>query len=398
MSVRRWVDAFAALSIGLGAAGAAQAGPTFDKVKQAGQISCGVPTGIAGFAAPDSQGHWAGFDVDVCRALSAAIFGNADKVKYVPLTAQQRFTALQSGEVDLLSNNTTDTLQRDTELGLNFAPVVFYDGQGFLVPKKLGVNIAKELNGATICVQPGTTTELNLADYFRANKMEFKPVVIEKRDEALSAFFSGRCDVFTGDSSALNADRLSQAPNPDDYIILPERISKEPLAPVVRHGDDQWDDIVRWAVYALIEAEEKGITQKNVDDKLKSDDPNVKRMLGVTPGMGKALGLDEKWAYNEIKLVGNYGEIFDRTLGKDTELKFERGLNNLWTQGGLMYADADPLIEIGAAEVSERWRRTSSGDRRVPPRGATPRSATSSTRCCSSRSSLRSERFLFTTR
>jgi general L-amino acid transport system substrate-binding protein len=318
--------------------GAAQAGPTLDKVKAAGQISCGVGTGIAGFGAPDSQGHWAGFNIDICRALSAAIFGTADKVKYVPLTAQQRFTALQSGEVDLLSNNTTDTLQRDTDLGLNFAPVVFYDGQGFMVAKKLGVKSAKELGGATICVQPGTTTELNLADYFRANKMEFKPVVIEKRDEVLNAFFSGRCDVYTSDSSALNADRLSQAPNPDDYVILPERISKEPLAPVVRHGDDQWDDIVRWVVYALIEAEERGITTKNVDDMAKSDDPNVKRMLGVTPGMGKALGLDEKWAYNEIKLVGNYGEIFDRNLGKDTELKFERGLNDLWKRGGLLYA------------------------------------------------------------
>jgi general L-amino acid transport system substrate-binding protein len=333
------------LALGVGAVGfaacfgaAAQAGPTLDKVKAAGQISCGVPTGIAGFAAPDNQGHWAGFDVDICRALSAAIFGAADKVKYVPLTAQQRFTALQSGEVDLLSNNTTDTLQRDTELGLNFAPVVFYDGQAFLVAKKLGVKSAKELNGATICVQPGTTTELNLADYFRANKMEFKPVVIEKRDEALSAFFSGRCDVFTGDSAALNADRLSQAPTPDDYVILPERISKEPLAPAIRQGDEQWDDIVRWVVYALIEAEERGITTKNVDDMLKSDDPNVKRMLGVTPGMGKALGLDEKWAYNEVKMVGNYGEIFDRTLGKDTELKFDRGLNNLWKKGGLLYA------------------------------------------------------------
>jgi general L-amino acid transport system substrate-binding protein len=318
--------------------GAAQAGPTLDKVKAAGQISCGVGTGIAGFGAPDSQGHWAGFNIDICRALSAAIFGTADKVKYVPLTAQQRFTALQSGEVDLLSNNTTDTLQRDTDLGLNFAPVVFYDGQGFMVAKKLGVKSAKELGGATICVQPGTTTELNLADYFRANKMEFKPIVIEKRDEVLNAFFSGRCDVYTSDSSALNADRLSQAPNPDDYVILPERISKEPLAPVVRHGDDQWDDIVRWVVYALIEAEERGITTKNVDDMAKSDDPNVKRMLGVTPGMGKALGLDEKWAYNEIKLVGNYGEIFDRNLGKDTELKFERGLNDLWKRGGLLYA------------------------------------------------------------
>jgi general L-amino acid transport system substrate-binding protein len=338
MTIRRWLGALAAVGFVLGFGVAAEAGPTLDKVKQAGQISCGVPTGVAGFAAPDSQGHWAGFDVDICRALSAAIFGAADKVKYVPLTAQQRFTALQSGEVDLLSNNTTDTLQRDTALGLNFAPVVFYDGQGFMVPKKLGIKSAKDLNGATICVQPGTTTELNLADYFRANKMEFKPVVIEKIDEALNAFFSGRCDVYTGDASAVNANRLSQAPNPDDYIILPERISKEPLAPVVRHGDEEWNDIVRWVVYALIEAEEKGITSKNVDDMAKSDDPNIKRMLGVTPGMGKALGLDEKWAYNEIKLVGNYGEVFDRTLGKDTELKFDRGLNNLWTHGGLMYA------------------------------------------------------------
>jgi general L-amino acid transport system substrate-binding protein len=229
-------------------------------------------------------------------------------------------------------------MSRNTTLGIDFAAVNFYDGQGFMVHKELKVSSALELNGAAVCVQQGTTTELNLADYFRANKMEFKPVVIEKRDEALNAFFSGRCDVYTSDSSALNADRLSQAPNPDDYIILPERISKEPLAPVVRHGDEEWSDIVRWVVYALIEAEEKGVTSKNVDDMLKSDDPNIKRMLGVTPGMGKALGLDEKWAYNEIKLVGNYGEIFDRTLGKDTELKFERGLNNLWTKGGLMYA------------------------------------------------------------
>ena len=336
MIKKLWVLTLVGAMTALG--GAARAGVTLDKVKAAGQISCGVPTGVAGFGAPDSQGRWAGFDVDICRALSAAIFGVADKVKYVPLTAQQRFTALQSGEVDLLSNNTTDTLQRDTELGLNFAPVVFYDGQGFLVPKKLGVKSAKELNGATICVQPGTTTELNLADYFRANKMEFKPVVIEKRDEVLSAFFSGRCDVYTNDSSALNADRLSQAPNPDDYVILPERISKEPLAPVVRHGDDQWDDIVRWVVYALIEAEEKGITSKNVDEKLKSDEPYIKRMLGVTPGMGKALGLDEKWVYNIVKLVGNYGESFERNVGADSPLKIDRGLNKLWTQGGLQYA------------------------------------------------------------
>src|SRR6266567_1026706 len=263
MTIKLCVHVLAAAGVLVALVGAAQAGPTLDKVKQAGQISCGVPTGLAGFAAPDSQGRWAGFDVDVCRALSAAIFGAADKVRYVPLTAQQRFTALQSGEVDLLSNNTTDTLQRDTALGLNFAPVVFYDGQGFMVAKKLGVKGAKELNGATICVSPGTTTELNLADYFRANKLDFKPVVIEKVDELRAAFFSGRCDVLTGDASALNATRIAQAPNPDDYIILPERISKEPLAPVVRHGDDQWFDIVKWTVYALMEAEEKGITKAN---------------------------------------------------------------------------------------------------------------------------------------
>jgi general L-amino acid transport system substrate-binding protein len=338
MTIKLWVQVLAAGAVLAALTGLAQAGPTLDKVKQAGQISCGVQTGLAGFAAPDSQGRYAGFNVDICKALSAAIFGAVDKVKYVPLTAQQRFTALQSGEVDLLSNNTTDTLQRDTALGLNFAPIVFYDGQGFLVPKKLAVKSAKELNGATICVQPGTTTELNLADYFRANKMEYKPVVIEKLDEVENAFYSGRCDVFTGDASGLNANRLSRAPNPDDYVILPERISKEPLAPVVRHGDEEWSDIVRWVVYALFEAEEKAITSKNVDEMLKSDDPNIKRILGVTPGAGKSLGLDEKWAYNAIKLVGNYGEIFDRNLGKDTELKFERGINNLWTRGGLIYA------------------------------------------------------------
>src|SRR6266852_5093494 len=333
-----WVQVFAVAGMVLGLASTAQAGPTLDKVKQAGQISCGVQTGLAGFAAPDSQGRYAGLNVDICKALSAAIFGAVDKVKYVPLTAQQRFTALQSGEVDLLSNSTTATMQRDTALGLNFAPVVFYDGQGFMVPKKLAVKGAKELNGATICVAPGTTTELNLADYFRANKMDFKPVVIEKVDELYAAFFSGRCDVITGDASALAAQRSGRASNPDDYMILTERISKEPLAPVVRHGDEQWHDVVDWAIYALIEAEEKGITQKNVDDMLKTDDPGIKRMLGVTPGLGKALGLDEKWAYNAIKGVGNYGEIFDKHLGLTSPLKLERGYNNLWTKGGLIYA------------------------------------------------------------
>jgi general L-amino acid transport system substrate-binding protein len=319
-------------------ASSALAGPTLDKIKAAGGFSCGVPTGIPGFAQPDSAGVYAGFDVDICKALSAAIFGDSSKVKYVPLTAQQRFTALQSGEVDILSNNTTWTLTRDTDLGLNFGPVVFYDGQGFMVPKKLNVKSAKELNGATICVAPGTTTELNLADYFRANKMEYKPVVIEKVDEIFAAFFAGRCDVMTGDGSALGAQRIGRASNPDDYVVLPERISKEPLAPVVRHGDDQWHDIVDWAVYALMQGEESGITQANLDDMLKSDDPGIKRMLGVTPGMGKALGLEENWAYNEIKAVGNYAEIFERNLGAGSPLKFDRGLNAQWTKGGLIYA------------------------------------------------------------
>jgi general L-amino acid transport system substrate-binding protein len=338
--VGRWAGLTRAAVViaALVAANSASAGPTLDKIKQAGGFSCGVPTGIPGFAQPDDKGVYAGFDVDVCKALSAAIFGDPGKVKYVPLTAQQRFMALQSGEVDILSNNTTWTLTRDTELGFNFAPVVFYDGQGFMVPKKLGVKSAKELNGATICVAPGTTSELNLADYFRANKMDYKPVVIEKVDEIYAAFFAGRCDVMSGDASALAAQRTGRATHPEDYVILPDRISKEPLAPAVRHGDEQWYDVVEWVVFALIQAEESGITQANVDAMLKSEDPAIKRMLGVTPGMGKALGLNETWAYNAIKSVGNYGEIFDRYLGAKSPLKLTRGLNNLWTKGGLLYA------------------------------------------------------------
>src|SRR6267378_4828374 len=316
----------------------AMAGKDLDAVKARGSLICGVGTGTAGFMLADSQGKWVGLDVDVCRAVAAAIFGDAEKVKYTPLTAQQRFTALQSGEVDILSNNTTWTLTRDTALGLNFGPVVFYDGQGFMVPKKLNVKTAKELNGATVCVAPGTTTELNLADYFRGNKMEFKPVVIEKVDELYAAFFSGRCDVVTGDASGLAAQRVGRASNPDDYIVLTERISKEPLAPVVRHGDEEWHDIVDWVVYALFEAEEKGITQKNLDEMAKREATDIKRMLGATTGMGKALNLDEKWAYNAIKAVGNYGEIFDKHLGLGSPLKIERGYNNLWTKGGLIYA------------------------------------------------------------
>jgi general L-amino acid transport system substrate-binding protein len=315
----------------------ASAGPMLDKVKAQG-LTCGVSTGLAGFSLADSQGNFTGLDVDVCKAIAAAMTGDAKKVKFVPLSAQQRFTALQSGEVDLLSRNTTWTLQRDTQLGLDFAPVTYYDGQGFMVNKKLGVKSAKELNGATVCVQPGTTTELNLADYFRAQKMQFKPVVIEKLDEVEAAYFSGRCDVYTTDASGLAATRVSKAPNPQDQVILPEIISKEPLAPAVRHGDDEFMDIVKWTVYALIEAEEKGIHSKNVDEMLKSEDPTVKRLLGVTEGMGKSLNLGEKWAYNAIKQVGNYGEIFERNVGQGSPLKLERGLNDLWTRGGLMYS------------------------------------------------------------
>ena len=332
------IVASAILGMILGAAGNAEAGQTLDNVKSKGQLVCGVSTGTSGFALADSQGTFKGLDVDICHALSAAIFGAPDKVRYVPLSAPQRFTALQSGEVDVLSRNTTWTLQREASLGLVFAPITFYDGQGFIVAKKLGIKSAKELSGATICVQPGTTTELNLADYFRANKLTLKSVTIENLDEVENAFFSGRCDAYTTDSSGLAGTRVSKAPNPDDYVILPERISKEPLAPVVRQGDDQWFDIVRWTVYTLINAEELGITSANVDEMTKSTDPNIQRLLGVTEGNGKALGLDEKWAYNIIKSVGNYGQIFDRNVGKDSPLKLERGLNGLWNAGGLMYS------------------------------------------------------------
>jgi general L-amino acid transport system substrate-binding protein len=319
----------------------AMAGKDLDAVKARGNLSCGIGQGTAGFMLQDSQGKWVGLDVDVCRAVSAAIFGDSEKVKYVPLSAQQRFTALQSGEVDILSNNTTITLTRDTALGLDFTAVTYYDGQGFLVNKKLGVKSAKELNGATVCVAPGTTTELNLADYFRANKMTFKPVVIEKVEDIRAAFFSGRCDVYTTDASGLYSTRAANVPAPAtaaDFIVLPEIISKEPLAPAVRHGDNQFADIVRWTQYAMIEAEEYGINSRNVDEMLKSDNPSIKRILGVTPGMGKALGVDEAWVVNIVKQVGNYGESFERNVGSGSPLKIERGLNKLWTQGGLQYA------------------------------------------------------------
>lgn len=322
-----------------GSALPAAAQGTLDEILQRGQLNCGVTTGLAGFSNPDSEGNWTGLDADVCRAIAAAILGDAEAVNFVPATAQQRFTVLQSGEVDLLSRVTTWTLTRDTSLGLNFAPTTFYDGQGFMVHKDLGVTSAMELEGAAVCVQPGTTTELNLADFFRANGMEFEPVVIEQLDEVNAAYFSGRCDVYTTDASGLAATRASVAENPEDHIILPELISKEPLSPAVRQGDDQFFDIVKWVVYALIEAEEYGVNSQNVDDlRENSENPVVRRLLGISDELGSHLGLSNDWAYNAIKQVGNYGEIFDRNVGVDSPLGLERGYNDLWTRGGLMYA------------------------------------------------------------
>ena len=323
-------------------AGTAQAGKDLDAIKARGSLICGIAAnGLAGFMVVDSQGKWTGLDVDVCRAVSAAIFGDAEKVKYVPVSGEQRFTALQSGEVDMLSNNTTLTLQRDTALGLDFGAVTYYDGQGFMVNKKLGVKSAKEIDGASVCVPSGSTTELNLADFVRANKITIKPVVIADMDQIRQAFFAGRCDVYTGDSSRLYSSRAANVPPPakaEDFIVLPDIISKEPLAPAFRHGDNQFGDIVRWSQYAMIEAEEYDITSKNVDEMLKSENPTIKRILGTTPGMGKALGVDEKWVYYIIKQVGNYGESFERNIGMGSPLKIERGLNALWSKGGLQYA------------------------------------------------------------
>jgi general L-amino acid transport system substrate-binding protein len=317
-------------------AGYALAG-TLEDVQARGYLLVGVNGGVFGFSMPDEKGEWKGLDVDTAKAIAIAIFNDASKVKYSALTAVQRLPALQSKEIDVLCRNTTATLTREASNGLLFAHPNYYDGQGFLVPKKLGIKSAKELNGATVCVLPGTTTELNAADFFRKNKLQWKPVVIEQTAELSKAFYAGRCDCLTSDASQLAAQR-SVSPNPADYMLMPEIISKEPLAPVVRQGDDQWYDVVTWTVMALIQAEEFGITSQNVDDMLKSTDPGIQRFLGVTPGLGKALGLDDKWAYNIIKKVGNYGEIFDRNVGPNTPLGLQRGLNDLWTRGGLMYA------------------------------------------------------------
>jgi general L-amino acid transport system substrate-binding protein len=318
-------------------AGVAQAG-TMEDVKAKGSLQCGVSQGLPGFSNPDQSGNWVGLDVDLCRAVAAALFGDANKVKYSPLSAKERFTALQSGEVDILSRNTTWTLVRDTALGLNFTGVNYYDGQGFMVRKDLGVTSAKQLAGAAVCVNIGTTTELNMADFFRSNNMNYKPVVFEKADEVVAAYDSGRCDVYTTDRSGLAAQRL-KLKDPQAHVVLPETISKEPLGPVVRHGDDQWFDIVKWTLYCMVESEEYGLSSKNADDmKANSNNPQIKRIVGTEGDLGKSMGLSNDWCYNVIKQVGNYGESYDKNVGPDTALKLSRGVNAQGTNGGLQYA------------------------------------------------------------
>ena len=316
--------------------GTAQAGPIMDAVKQKGFVQCGVNTGLAGFSNPDDAGNWAGIDVDVCR-VAAAVFGDAKAVKYTPLTSKERFTAVQSGEVDVLSRNTTWTLNRDSAQGLDFVGVTYYDGQGFMVPKSLGVKSALELDGASVCVQTGTTTELNLADYFRANNMKYEVIAFATADETIKAYDGGRCDVFTTDVSQLYAERLKLT-NLNDHVILPEIISKEPLGPAVRHADDQWFDILKWVHFAMINAEELGVSSKNIDEALKSTQPEIRRLVGTEGAYGEELGLPKDWVVRIVKQVGNYGESFDRNVGTGSKLGISRGLNRLWTKGGIQYA------------------------------------------------------------
>lgn len=318
------------------AAGSAFAG-TLDDVKKKGYLDCGINTGLIGFAAPDDKGEWAGFDVDLCRAVAVAIFGDKTKVKFTPTTGKSRFPTLASGEIDVLSRNTTWTFSRDVQLGFEFAGVNYYDGQGFLIRKDSGVKSAKELNNASVCIQTGTTTELNLSDYFKANGMKFEPIAIETNSEARPAYEQGRCDVYTTDASGLAATR-AQMDDPKAHIILPEIISKEPLGPVVRHGDNQWGDVVRWTLNAMIIAEELGVTSANVDEMKNSENPETQRLLGVSGEYGEMLGLSKDWAYNIIKAIGNYGESFDRNIGPETPIGLERNLNALWSKGGLLYA------------------------------------------------------------
>lgn len=337
MKVKMKIAAIAAVAACSMAAGTAQAGKTFDSVKSKGFVQCGVNTGLPGFSVADDKGQWKGIDVDVCRAVAATMFGDASKVKFSPLNAKERFTALQSGEIDVLSRNTTWTLSRDASLGLNFTGVTYYDGQGFLVGKKLKINTAKKLSGAAICIQAGTTTELNVADYFRSNKMKYKAITYDTSDETVKAFEAGRCDVLTSDASQLYALRIKLSA-PDSAIVLPEIISKEPLGPVVRQGDDEWFNVVRWALFAQINAEEAGLTSANVDSMKTSTDPNIRRILGLEGVKGEMLGVKDDWAYQVIKQVGNYGEMFDRNVGKGSPLAIARGQNALWNAGGLQYA------------------------------------------------------------
>lgn len=316
----------------------ATAGPTLDAVKGRGKLVCAANGNRAGFSALDSQGEWKGMDVDTCRALAAAVLGDAGKVEFLKTTTQTRFTVLQTGEVDVTSANATWTLSRDAKLGVDFVTPTFYDGQGFMVSTKLGVKSVKEMNDATVCVLPGSTSEKVAAEVAQANNITFKMVVIENQKELNTAFFSGRCDAHVQTTSGLAANRSAAASNPDEYVILPGVHGKDPMGPVVRQGDAQWRDIVNWTVFALFEAEEKGVTSKNVDDMLKSNDEGIQRLLGVKGSLGKDLGLDDQWAYRMVKQVGNYGEIFERNVGKASVMKMERGLNDLWTRGGLLYS------------------------------------------------------------
>jgi general L-amino acid transport system substrate-binding protein len=319
-------------------AGAASAA-TLDDVRARGTLNCGVNPGITGFAAPDANGVWQGFDVDLCRAVAAAVLGDPEKVEFRPLSSETRFTALTGGEVDILSRNSTWTFSRDTDLNLDFVAVNYYDGQGFLVPRTLGVSSATELDGATVCVDTGTTTELNLADYFSTNNITYEPVPVADDAEAQQQYLAGTCDTYTTDASGLASARANFE-NPEEHVILPEIISKEPLGPVVRHGDSQWADIVRWTYYALVAAEEYGITQANVAEMAAApgENPEINRLLGTEDELGAMIGLDPQWAVNAIAAVGNYGEAFERHLGESTPIGLARGLNALWTQGGLQYA------------------------------------------------------------
>ncbi len=316
----------------------AYAGKTLDGIKAKGQVTCGVNTGLAGFSQADSSGNWSGLDVDACKAVAAAVLGDASKVKYVPLTAQQRFTALQSGEIDVLARNTTFTLTRDGSLGLHMTAVTYYDGQGFMVPASKKIKSTAQLKGQTVCVQSGTTTEKNLTDFSKARGLNIKSVVFEKVEASTAAYFAGRCVAYTTDASGLASVRAKEAKNPADHVILPELISKEPLGPMVRRGDDEWFAIVKWVLHGLVEAEEYGITQANVDQMKTSTDPVVQRILGTGEDTGKLLGLGKEWMANALKATGNYGEIFERNVGPKSNIKLPRGANNLWNKGGLMYA------------------------------------------------------------